>query len=447
MPKPTFASLQAELSDADYKVRKAAIRKLMRSRSYRPQALGPLLGLLHDPRGDVRNKAVQALGRLGDPRALKPLIAQLSDKNALVRAQVARALGYLGDRSAVQPLIGLLGDDRSKVRQAAARALGSLKDARACSPLLAYLAEAEGQEIFEVISALGNLGDPGAVQPLIALLDRPNPLQPHWGVVNALTQLGEGIIPDLLEVLADTARAPLARVCAVQVLVCFPRPELLQPLLAALNDSEAGVRLHAAQGLGALQDPAAIQPLLSLLNDPDTWVCSNAIFALSRLNATCAVEPLIALLSSPHANVVSAAAQALGQLRDARALTPLLDAFFQKPDSAWQIARALCELNDPSVIEPLLDRLLVATREELFHSLTILSHFPDKRAITPLWNALNTNSTAPSHPYLPVQILFLLGKLGDSDAVTRLHELLHTTHFYYRSYIESLLKRLEAVQR
>src|SRR5579885_2625571 len=95
MPKPTFASLQAELSDADYKVRKAAIRKLMRSRSYRSLALEPLLALLHDPRGDVRTKAVQALGRLGDPRALKPLRARLTDKNALVRAQVASALGNL----------------------------------------------------------------------------------------------------------------------------------------------------------------------------------------------------------------------------------------------------------------------------------------------------------------------------------------------------------------
>lgn len=30
MPEPTFASLQAELAGADYKVRKAAIKKLMR---------------------------------------------------------------------------------------------------------------------------------------------------------------------------------------------------------------------------------------------------------------------------------------------------------------------------------------------------------------------------------------------------------------------------------
>ena len=446
MPKSTFASLQAELTDADYKVRKAAIKKLMRSRSYRLQALEPLLVLLHDPRGDVRNKAVQALGRLGDPRALKPLMAQLSDKNAQVRAQVARALGNLGNQSAVQPLIGLLGDDRSRVRQAAARALGRLKDPRALTPLLAYLAKAGDQEIFDVAYALGELGDLCVVEPLLALLDRLDGLRLKWAVADALGRIGEPVVPVLLEVLADPTRNPPARVCAVQTLVYFPRPELLQPLIAALSDSEAGVRLHAAQGLGALQDPAAIQPLLSLLDDQDTWVCCCAIFALSRLNATCAVEPLIALLSSPHANIVSAAAQALGQLHDPRALTPLLNAFFQNPASTWQIARALCELNNPAVIEPLLQRLPAATHEQLFHSLVILNHFPDKRAIEPLWSALSTNITAPNQPYLQMQILFLLGRLGEADAVERLRKLLDTTHLYYRAYVESLLKQLESAQ-
>ncbi len=449
MPKPTFSSLQAELADADYKVRKAAIKKLIRSRSYRSQALEPLLALLHDPRSDVRNKAVQALGRLADPRALRPLMAQLSDKNALVRAQVARALGNLGSQNAVPSLIGMLDDDRSRVRQAAARALGRLKDPRALTPLLAYLAKAEDQEISDVAYALGDLGDPGVVEPLLALLDRSDGSRWQWAVVNALRQMEEPIVPVLLEVLADPTRKPLARVCTVQTLVRFPCSELLQPLIAALSDSEAGVRLHAAQGLGALQDPAAIQPLLSLLNDQDTWVCCCAISALSRLNATCAVESLIALLSSPHANIVSAAAQALGKLHEARALTPLLNAFFQSSASAWQIAQALCELNDPAVIEPLLQRLPAATHQQLFHSLAVLNHFPDKRAIEPLRTALDTLGTstpAPNQPYLQVQILFLLGRLGESDAVERLRQLLNVTHLYYRSYVEAVLKRLEAAQ-
>jgi HEAT repeat protein len=152
------------------------------------------------------------------------------------------------------------------------------------------------------------------------------------------------------------------------------------------------------------------------------------------------------LLSSPHANIVSAAAQALGQLHDPRALTPLLNAFFQNPASTWQIARALCELNNPAVIEPLLQRLPAATHEQLFHSLVILNHFPDKRAIEPLWSALSTNITAPNQPYLQMQILFLLGRLGEADAVERLRKLLDTTHLYYRAYVESLLKQLESAQ-
>ncbi|HEU5378554.1 MAG TPA: HEAT repeat domain-containing protein [Ktedonobacteraceae bacterium] len=414
--KPTFLSLQDELANDDYKVRKEAIRKLMRY--YRPQALEPLLILLHDKRGDVRNKAVQALGRLADPRAFQSLQALLVDKNANVRARVIRALGNFGDRSIVPVLLNLLNDQQSRIRQAAARSLGKLKDRRATVPLLAYLANAEPEEYYNVILALCDLDNPGVVEPLLAWVDRHTDLDAPSIVAEGLSRMGEAVIDSLLSILADTTRTSKVRMCAVQALGNRPRPEFAQPLIAALNDSGARVRQYAAQALGVLKDPVAIDPLLRLLDDEDEWVCCSAIHALVELNATCAVEPLTKLLSHEQRCVAERAALALGRLRDSRALVPLLDALFQETGPGWRAAQALCEIGDPAIVEPLLRRLPASSNLQCWYSLMIFHHFPDPRALEPLRHELHSRALDLENWYerqLQAGLRRLLDQLGDAS--------------------------------
>ena len=52
----------------------------------------------------VRERAAEALGRIGDPRAVDPLIEALEDEYAFVRYFSARALGEIGDHRAMRPL-------------------------------------------------------------------------------------------------------------------------------------------------------------------------------------------------------------------------------------------------------------------------------------------------------------------------------------------------------
>ena len=59
----------------------------------------------------------------------------------------------------------------------------------------------------------------------------------------------------------------------------------MEPLVAALSDPEAVVRLAAAQALGLIGPPAkpAVQPLWRLIRDPDEAVREAALRAIKRI--------------------------------------------------------------------------------------------------------------------------------------------------------------------
>ncbi|GAB4475649.1 MAG: hypothetical protein Kow00124_16890 [Anaerolineae bacterium] len=85
---------------------------------------------------EVRIRAAEMLGRLGDRRAVDPLLNALAhDKDWCVRCRAALALGTLADRRAVDGLIHALKDCSWCVRRDAARALGMIGDPRALEPL------------------------------------------------------------------------------------------------------------------------------------------------------------------------------------------------------------------------------------------------------------------------------------------------------------------------
>ena len=83
---------------------------------------------------DVRRKAANALGKIGDSRAVGPLIRALNDSDSRIRSWAATSLFKIGE-PAIEPLIKALNDSESEVRSAAAKALGDIGDYRAMKPL------------------------------------------------------------------------------------------------------------------------------------------------------------------------------------------------------------------------------------------------------------------------------------------------------------------------
>ncbi|RMD59060.1 MAG: NACHT domain-containing protein, partial [Nitrospirae bacterium] len=86
--------------------------------------------LLRYKNREVRKRAAEALGKIGDTRAVEPLIEALGDDDWRVRERAAEALVKIGDAKAVDALIKALGDDDSWLRWSAAYALVKIGDTR-----------------------------------------------------------------------------------------------------------------------------------------------------------------------------------------------------------------------------------------------------------------------------------------------------------------------------
>jgi len=90
------------------------------------RAVGPLIRALRDPNAEVRSRAAETLGSLGEDRAVGPLIDALKDRSEQVRERAAKALGQLGDADAIEPLTAAFQDPDRYVKAAAGEALKKL---------------------------------------------------------------------------------------------------------------------------------------------------------------------------------------------------------------------------------------------------------------------------------------------------------------------------------
>ena len=66
---------------------------------------------------DVRQRAISALGEIGDTRAATAIAAALKDPSPSIRARAANALGELSDPTAVDALIAAARDANADVRR------------------------------------------------------------------------------------------------------------------------------------------------------------------------------------------------------------------------------------------------------------------------------------------------------------------------------------------
>ena len=92
-----------------------------------------LIKALDDSDEDVRLKAVEALGKIGDARAVEGLIKALDD-DIDVRREAVKALGEIGDPRAFDALSELVHDESRDVREAARDALRRIKSSDAYKP-------------------------------------------------------------------------------------------------------------------------------------------------------------------------------------------------------------------------------------------------------------------------------------------------------------------------
>jgi twitching motility protein PilT len=193
------------LRDEDWWVRERVMEALV-SMAGR-QLTCHLVGYLQDPSEIVRRYAVDALLRLKDPAALGALVRTAqSDADWWVRERAIEAVGAMGDKRVVPYLIDLL-SRTPELQRACVEALQALQAAEAASPIAALLAQADPEMRLVVIACLATLDDSGQAPALMPLLQDSDPrvrkaardLLSRWNVATAQESGGEKTALSLLE--------------------------------------------------------------------------------------------------------------------------------------------------------------------------------------------------------------------------------------------------------
>jgi HEAT repeat protein len=323
---------------------------------------------LEDKSDHVRRCAAQALALIGPPaqKAYSALLHGLDDKSLGVRLHTIDALGKIGDVRAVEPLVGVLGDGEDDVRERAAEALGRLGDP-AIGAVCEVLDRSDALRMrLAAAYALSRIGGEGATERLRrAFEDRALPSKLRVAILSHLLDLlGADVLP-LAEAALDEEDKRLRRQAA-RCFCEIDAPASTSRLLALLEDQDSKVRtwaLCALRGrytvliecIGAGDSsvlPALLAAWRTMEEDEDAGAVAEALVGLGRdlvldlvtvldpelpgadvidvlarmgPDAVAAYEALVAQLDHPHVATCCAAARALGCLGDERAIPVLAE--------------------------------------------------------------------------------------------------------------------------
>jgi len=292
------------------------------------------------------------------------------------------------------------------------------------------------------------LAQKGAVKRLVQALGYRDDWTIRRAAAEALGQLGARqadaalrtrAVAPLIAALADNQAE--VRMAAAEALGPLGDPRAVEPLTATLKDYAESVRQRSAIALGQIGDPRAAQPLVAVLVDRILEVRQAAAQALDRLGwqpdqgaggaaywiaqgkwdrcvriGPPAVQPLQTVLSSTDKATRRAAARTLGRIGDERAVWPLVSALGDKEkDVRRAVVDALAQLGAPAVRPLIQARVTRAVfervREDSVAALTKIG----APAVEPLCTSLASQDRATREA--AVEVLDKLGWHPDQDAV------------------------------
>ncbi len=388
MGRPTLIgdTLNALRSDNDSLVQSATLAAAeLRS----PRLVTALIPLMEHPWAEVRNKAVYALGRIGDKKATKALLARLPKvRESRMLNNIAFALERLDKQAFYTSIKQVIEHKQAIIRLNAAFVLGDVKHPEGLPMLQAALDDASDFVRTSAIVAVGKLGTNAAqTKAAIAALE-PFVSHPNLSVrqeaiyaIHALTQGGRvDLIHDELYSKVDRRkhraiieRAALAlgeagdprvhdylvncllrRSCTVRTVGPYlrkqGRPGAKGRVLLAWARRNTGLSELVAQ----LKPPGTLPVASSALREDWAYPRSEVTFASLRILGSAGNSSVTSLLER-RANTRYTWARiegrvALARLGKADASTRLLAEMDTLP-AAWfpRFARALSRVQEPAV--------------------------------------------------------------------------------------------------
>lgn len=335
------------------------------------------------------------------------------------RWEVAKLFPKLGER-AIAPLIEILEDDEAEMeaRWFAGRILAEFNHPTVIITLVNLLRTAEDEDLAAMATnALSSLGN-SAVNGLADLLLDP---ETRLLATTALSQIRRPeIIEPLLSVVHDSQVA--VRSTAIEALSSFHDSRIPPILLEALEDGAAMVRKDAVAGLGLRSDLWAELDLLNrlkpLLYDFNRDVCQQAAIALGRSKTDEAAEALFEVIQSPATPVPLQIdfIRALGWVETSKALDYLQQVLANvSVEGVQEIIKVLGRVEQPELKIRASQVLL-----DFFHSEhPAAQSIPVRQALTQAWGHLGEQSTMDA----------LLELLADPTDSVRLHAIAALKNF------------------
>jgi HEAT repeat protein len=256
-PRSNDPKIEAALFNNDAELVRDGIA--MAAQLWSGRFLAPLSGLIASRDDKTQNRAIQALGLLGDTHGVAPLVKLLpTARNARLLNNIAFALQRLDERAFTREIQRLVTHKQGVLRMNAAFVLGDIRQAKALPLLERSLADPSERVQQEALMAIAKLAPlPEAVR----LLEKAT-TSPSEGIraiaIDAVGAHGnERSIPVLEKLLGTGPPRPLDEelVHAIYRLSGGKRADLVYDRLFRNAEADEEMRKRAAIVLGPARDP------------------------------------------------------------------------------------------------------------------------------------------------------------------------------------------------
>jgi HEAT repeat protein len=411
---------------------------------------------------NLREQAVEALGRTGDKRAAKHLVAALKDEDSDVRQKAAEALDRLGWQAKdedeqqlyfiakrdwdkclkmnpvmMKELIRVMNDEDPQVRKKAIETLSRIENP-AVEPLAAALRDDNGRVREKAADALIEIGGIGVTQAFIVALTDRNPYTREIAA-EALGRIGDNCATKILvAALNDTSWA--VRENTAEALGLIGDGYAIEPLIGVLEDEDSDVRLKAAEALDRLGwqpgdeaekrlyfiakkdwdeclklDGVTVKALTRVLSDKNPQVRKEATETLVKIGDLDTLHALILALENNNSDIRKEAAETLGDIGHSEAVKPLIDLLDDmNPDVRQAAAEALVKIGGLNTMQQLIVALQDRNSYVRESAAEILGKISNP-ALDPLMYAL-----WESNWEVRIEAAKALGKLKNNRAVNSL---------------------------
>lgn len=367
----------------------------------------------------LRAAAINILGGTSDARAVEPLVARLSDTETFIIERATNALIRLGPELVLISVLRELENRtaspfRMRIHRATLTILARFLEEQA---LLRKVTPMQYQRILDTLVPVltsNYQSEPEVQQQAIQILVR----QCRGNGVNAAQNTRiEKVVEALLRYLPSQNEVAARNV--IRTLQDIGTPAT--PFLLGLLDQQSDLlRTRVVEIFKTVHDPLALARLLRLVSDPSSSV-QQQVAQVLRFYAPESIPGLISLVLSDTSDLVAEHAThiliSIGNAVVEPILAVILDVV---PERTRLLVQVLENIHDTRSIPALITLLQTPHQEPLLAIALIhaLSHFPDKRVVSPLLAML-----ADTNPLLceeGVNALSQLGPVAFGDLVAAL---------------------------